>query len=268
MVSGLRDVPSRIRDFASTGVLCDIIFDVSGHRFPAHAAVFAACSSSFRCLLRASGETFGTQGASSSSTLAEAAEGTHSLPRHFTILPMASSAGAAREIRVAGIDSPRSMGLVLEYVYDVGGGAAWKFRGDSLTTAADVLRLAGALGLPGLQEAVSRWLAEGLTAENAGGRLALCGELHLDALKDKMLKQVSACPGALSIVATSPELGRSPKVLHELLVLATSQNADGSTCARNVRDPVSAALKDSTSSNGGGGARKRLRRSWAAEAGA
>merc|ERR1712217_864294 len=84
------------------------------------------------------------------------------------------------------------------------------------------LRLARSFGLPHLHEFAARWLTKGLTTQNVVERLVTCEEFNLMLLREKIIEQLTANPAELTIVTSSPEIIKHPKILQDLLMQVAS----------------------------------------------
>mmetsp|Transcript_82263 Transcript_82263/g.158918 ORF Transcript_82263/g.158918 Transcript_82263/m.158918 type:complete len:322 (-) Transcript_82263:117-1082(-) len=220
---------------------CDIVFTVARERFPAHGPVLAAASATFREFL------MGSSGGSSPSDRAgdpmqgllvvaprPAATGTTSPPAEEisggigdSSPPPVNIADASTpkrqrpqilELHVKGIETSEALETLLAFVYMAGTGGRWVYAPTSDLVNKDVLMLARHFGMPRLHEHAARWLVKDLTTANVVDRLATCEEFGLGLLHDKIVEQLTANPAELTVVSTSPELMRHPRILQDLLV--------------------------------------------------
>mmetsp|Transcript_30511 Transcript_30511/g.65705 ORF Transcript_30511/g.65705 Transcript_30511/m.65705 type:complete len:374 (-) Transcript_30511:78-1199(-) len=123
------------------------------------------------------------------------------------------------EFQVEGIATAEAIQILLSYMYGAGTGGSWTYEPSSSEVNKDVLRLASEkkFGLNHLHEHAARWLAKGLTTGNVVERLVTCDEFGLDALRAKMIDQLTANPAELMVVSSSPEIMKYPQILQDLL---------------------------------------------------
>jgi len=126
------------------------------------------------------------------------------------------------ELQVKGIETTEAMGIMLEYMYYVGTGAAWEYSPSSMTVNKDILRLARIFGLQSLHERAARWIAQGLTSANVVERLVACEEHDLGVLRQKIMTELTANPMELATISRSPEITQHPRILQDLLMQMTS----------------------------------------------
>lgn len=131
------------------------------------------------------------------------------------------------ELQVVGIESTEALDIVLSYVYTVGTGAPWEYKPTTAEANKDILRLARHFGMPHLHEHAARWLTRGLTTANVVDRLVTCEELNLGLLREKIMEQLTKNPSELSVVSSSPEIMKHPRILQDLLVLFASLRGMG-----------------------------------------
>merc|ERR1712194_831000 len=71
----------------------------------------------------------------------------------------------------------------------------------------------------------ARWLTKGLTTANVGERLVTCEEFDLGLLREKILQQLTLNPAELTVVCSSLEITKHPKILQDLLLASVSGRA-------------------------------------------
>merc|ERR1712194_903872 len=101
----------------------------------------------------------------------------------------------------------------------------------------DILRLARHFGFPHLHEFAARWLTKGLTTANVVERLVTCEEFGLGLLREKVIEQLTANPAELTVVSSSLEIMKHPRILQDLLM------AVASLCGVSDKRPKLAAEK-------------------------
>merc|ERR1711920_859848 len=69
-----------------------------------------------------------------------------------------------------------------------------------------------------LHELAARWLTKALTTQNVVERLVTCEEFGLGLLREKIIEQLTANPAELTIVSSSPEIMKHPRILQDLLM--------------------------------------------------
>merc|ERR1712194_213597 len=119
-------------------------------------------------------------------------------------------------------NTAESIKLMLAYVYGVGTGASWEYSPSSAEVNKDILRLARNFGLPHLHEFAARWLTKGLTTDTVVERLVTCEEFGLMLLREKIIEQLTANPAELTVVSSSPEIMKHPRILQDLLMQVAS----------------------------------------------
>jgi len=126
------------------------------------------------------------------------------------------------ELDVLGLNAAEGVKIMLDYMYSISTSSSWEYAPTSVEVNRDVLRLAQHFNLPHLHEHAARWLAKGLTTSNVVSRLVICEELGLGLLRDKIIEQLTAHPAGLTMVSTSAEIMKHPKILQELLIAVAS----------------------------------------------
>merc|ERR1712113_1133476 len=81
-----------------------------------------------------------------------------------------------------------------------------------------VLRLARNFGFSHLHEMAARWLTKGLTTANVVERLVTCEEFDLGLLREKIIQQLTLNPAELTVVSSSLEIMKHPRILQDLLM--------------------------------------------------
>jgi len=144
--------------------LCDVRLSAGGETFLAHAAVLAAASGNFRELL----------------------------------VRMSNEQAAPFVVELAGVSHPESVQAMLTCIYGPQDGSAASYNPSSEGVNRDILQLAQRFQIPQLEAEASLWLAKGLNTSNVLERLCVCEEFGLSAVREKILEQLTANPGALS----------------------------------------------------------------------
>mmetsp|Transcript_15504 Transcript_15504/g.33604 ORF Transcript_15504/g.33604 Transcript_15504/m.33604 type:complete len:249 (+) Transcript_15504:93-839(+) len=190
--------------------LCDVVLTVGDQKFSAHGAVLAAASSVFRQILV---EHYKSRSESSD--------------RFITI-------------QLDEINFAESVKAMLECVYGAGAQDTASIMGNFCPSCEaanrDVIRLAKRFHLPLLQAKAEHWMTQSLTTANVLERLAACEEFKLENVREKILEQLTANPGALYVLATDPTVVTVPIVLRDLLLrvlnlLGCSQENQSGTAA-------------------------------------
>jgi len=175
---GLRTLLDR-REF------CDVILIAGGQSFPAHSLVLAAVSPSFQQQIQQ-----------------EHGKGEQ--------LPVT--------IHLSDISHAEAVQDMLTCIYGPFLIETKEFFCKTELANRDALQLARAYQIPQLQEQVSRWLSHSLNSHNILGRLVLCEEFGLVAVRNTILEKILADPTALPVLARHPEVVKVPSVLQDLLV--------------------------------------------------
>merc|ERR1712217_724383 len=127
------------------------------------------------------------------------------------------------ELKVNVIKTSEAVQLMLDYVYQIGTGAAnWEYKPSSADVNKDVLRLARHFGFSHLHEFAARWLTKGLTTANVVERLVTCEEFDLGLLREKIIQQLTLNPQELTVVSSSLEIMKHPRILQDLLLAVAS----------------------------------------------
>jgi len=176
--------------------LCDVALVASGGEvYPAHRAVLAASSQTFRERLAKP-----AVGGSCEGQVWTEAQG---LPALMLSVKHPEAVKALIDCAY-GIDATQGK----EPVYSPSCEAANK----------DVLRLARDFGIPALEDQAARWLVRDLTTSNLLERLQICEEFGLTEVKEKILEQLIANTDALYELAKDPAVRVMPGVLQEALL--------------------------------------------------
>jgi len=182
-----------LREFYRKGEFSDVILRCAEQSFPAHKVVLASASSVFKEGL--AGRTGG-------------------------------SAAEKEEVRVAGIENPEAVKVMLDYVYQIEDEAWDKYNPKTQEINKDVLRIAQNFALPGLTQRAMHWLAKDLTTGNVVERLTICDDFGLVDLREKILEQLTLNKKALTEVANSPQIMKYPRLMQALLQQAAAAVED------------------------------------------
>jgi hypothetical protein len=177
-----------IRSLYQREEFCDVTLACGEKSFPCHKAVLVAKSSIFK-------------------------EGLAQAPP-----PPAGDAAAARqEIRLVEVNNPEAVRFMLDYMYEMNA-TEWKdYNPATQEINKDVLRLAQRFQLPGLTQRATHWLAKDITTGNVIERLSICSEFGLDALRAKIIEQLTTNRHALHEVAHAPQIMQFPDLMQALL---------------------------------------------------
>lgn len=121
------------------------------------------------------------------------------------------------KLQLSGISRPEAVRILLNYVYQVGTGAPWKFQPSCVEVNKDVIYLARHFELSHLHEHAARWLIDGLSTHNVVERLVVCEEFQLGNLREKIMEQLASCPNALGVISSNLEIMKHPKIMQDLL---------------------------------------------------
>merc|ERR1712194_993562 len=119
-------------------------------------------------------------------------------------------------------NTAESIKLMLAWVYGVGLGTSWEYTPSSAEVNKDMLRLARHFGFPHLHEFAARRLTKGLTTSNVVERLVTCEEFGLGLLREKIIQQLTLNPAELTVVSSSLEIMKHPRILQDLLMAVAS----------------------------------------------
>lgn len=228
-------IAKEIKALFDRGEMCDLVLNVGqGRSFPAHRAVLAAQSTSFREYLKQPQQPL-PKGGSVAIAQDDPMRGALSLVPSST--PDAGSVPAQSsdtssvllqqkrplrlELQVNCASSPEAVQLMLDYLYASGTGAAWKYEPGTAAVNADVLNLSKCFRLQSLHELAARYLVHGLSTDNAVGRLVLCEEHGLQKLRDQIVKEITTNNAALMAVVSNGETIKHPEIMRELLMAKT-----------------------------------------------
>lgn len=200
-----------LRGLFARGELCDVRLVAGGESFPAHAAVLAAASGAFRELL----------------------------------LRKSSEQAAPFIVELAGVSHAESVRSMLSCMYGSEDGSAAGYNPSSNGVNRDILQLAQRFQIPQLEAEAAQWLAKGLNTSNVLERLIVCEEFGLTPVRDKILEQLTANPGALFVLAADPGMRKVPMVLQDLLVRVLQLLGCGNEGQGNPQKELGAAMKES-----------------------
>ena len=228
---------------------CDLRLVASGESYPAHRAVMAAASPSFRSHLQKKISEAMSHCGTSKDTAAgsnqpvpgvadntgDVAPALPSPTKMVSPTPETAADSDAQstakeepskqkgvlEVSLKGITQPEAVRTMLDYIYGFDG----IYNPCTLDVNTDVLRLCKQFNLPHLRHSAAPWLTQGLTTANAVERLAVCEEFGLKTLKEKILEQLASNANSLALVSSSPEIMKHPKLLQELLVRITQKSS-------------------------------------------
>jgi hypothetical protein len=177
-----------IRSLYQRQEFCDVTLACGEKSFPCHKAVLVAKSSIFK-------------------------EGLAQAPPP----PAGDAATSRQEIRLVEVNNPEAVKFMLDYMYEMDA-TVWKdYNPATQEINKDVLRLAQRFQLPGLTQRATHWLAKDITTGNVIERLAICSEFGLDALKGKIIEQLTINRHALQEVAHAPQIMQFPDLMQALL---------------------------------------------------
>jgi len=176
------DLATGLQGLYRTGKFADVSLVCAGQTFPAHRLVLAAKSPAF-C-----------------TALADSCQ----------------PAGGCQEIRVAEVDNPEAVKIMLDFMYEVVQNNIPRAR----SIIKDVLRLAHNFQLPVLTQHATQWLSQDITTGNVVEVLAICEDFSLTDLRDRILSQLTHNKKALAEVAGSPQIMSYPKLMQSLLCQA------------------------------------------------
>jgi hypothetical protein len=193
----------------SRHLLCDMVVAGAGARIPVHQVVMAAACPTFRAGAIGCMETFiamsndPTQHSSASSAEQAVQE------------PFSQSV----VLELEAVESASALHGVINHIYD-GAQTLLNYNPNSFTVNRDVLRLALALELPLLRDGAEGWLVDTVTSESADEYLALCDQLPVNDLRErirqrlpvkptaplanKLVEEVSSAKPSAEVVGTAP----------------------------------------------------------------
>jgi len=180
-----------LQELLRKGIFSDVTLLCAGQSFPAHRAVLAAQSNVFR------------------ETLANLSQETE----------------ARQELRLADIDNPEAVKILLDYIYeyeDVCDSMNPHTRGILI----DVLKLAQNYQLTALTQYATQCLSQSVTTGNVVELLAICEQFALQDLQDRILSQLTHNKKALAEVASSTKIMAHPKLMQALLCKAAGDVQD------------------------------------------
>merc|ERR1712060_634675 len=128
-----------------------------------------------------------------------------------------SVGGGKQEIRLADINNPEAVKIMLDYVYQLDAAESDGHKLYTQEVYKDVLRLAQTFKLPGLEERTIRCLAKDISTNNCFELLTICDDFGCNSLREKILEQLAFNKKALAEVANSPQIMKYPRLMQTLL---------------------------------------------------
>jgi len=203
--------------------LYDMYIVVAGQRFPAHRIALASLSTKFRDrvaeMMVHHAEARKNETEAPANAVADASGGKAPEAERPTLAPPRPGACRYPELHLEGIKCPEVANVLLEFAYSF----MKDYEVSSEEANADVLRLAAQLDIPVLEHLASKRLVEQLDTRNVLKRLAICEEVGLAMLSERIIDQVVADSKALLAVSTGQDVMQYPKILQKLLIRAAAQ---------------------------------------------